>query len=91
MKTYVEILSAAINESGLKLFKVAEIVEKHTGNRPTIEYLSRLKNGKNPPGGDELNDALAKVLGIDPLELKVAAYREKIPEDVLERIRESTA
>jgi transcriptional regulator with XRE-family HTH domain len=88
---YAETLSIAINESGLKLNKIAELIEDITGSKPTKEYLSRLQNGRIPPAGDKLNGALALVLGIEPIELKAAAYREKIPEDVLEKLKESTA
>ncbi|OIJ17072.1 hypothetical protein BKP37_00595 [Anaerobacillus alkalilacustris] len=88
MRNYSDILAQAIIESGLKLQKIAEIIEKNTGSRPTIEYLSRLKNGRIPPAGDKLNEALAVAVGIDPLDLKVAAYREKIPGDVLEKLKE---
>jgi transcriptional regulator with XRE-family HTH domain len=91
MVKYAEILLKAINDSGLKLNKIAELIEDITGSKPTKEYLSRLQNGRTPPAGDELNNALAKVLGIDPLELKVAAYREKIPSEVLEKLKECTA
>lgn len=91
MNKYSELISDAINKSGLKLNKIAELVETITGNRPTKEYLSRLQNGRVPPGGDRLNDALAEVLNIDPLYLKAAAYQVKIPEEVLEKLIEITA
>ncbi|WPS85685.1 XRE family transcriptional regulator (plasmid) [Brevibacillus halotolerans] len=84
---YSEMLSLAITQSGLKLSKIAEMVGNITGTQPTTQYLSRLQNGANPPGADKLNDALSQVLGIDALELKVAAYREKIPQDVLEKLQ----
>lgn len=84
---YAEILFSAITESGLKLEKIAELIGRLTGSPPSREYISKLQNGKTSPAGDKLNDALAKVLDIDPVELKVAAYREKIPADVLEKLR----
>lgn len=85
---YSELLTKAIAKSGLKLDKIVELVGELTGNQPTIHYLSRLKNGKTPPAGDKLNDALAKILNIDPVDLKAAAYREKIPADVLAKLTE---
>jgi hypothetical protein len=91
MVNYAGILSKAIDESGLKLGKIAELVGGITGNKPAKHYLSRLQNGKTPPASDRMNDALAEVLSIDPLELKAAAYCEKIPDDVLEKLKEITA
>lgn len=86
---YSVMLSDAIEESGLKLTKIAEKVGEICGNKPTMHYLSRLKNGRNPPAGDDLNVALAMVLGIDSTELRAAAFREKIPNDVLQKLVES--
>lgn len=86
MGLYSNILRNAIEASGLKLNKISENVGLIVGTTPTIHYLSRLQNGKTPPAGDALNEALAKVLGINPIDLKTAAYREKIPEDVLENL-----
>jgi transcriptional regulator with XRE-family HTH domain len=91
MLDYAELLSKAINESGLKLNKITELIEDIIGSKPTKEYLSRLQNGRIAPASDRMNEALAKVLSVDPLELKAAAYREKIPEDVLEKLKVSTA
>lgn len=87
VKSYSEILSDAVTESGLKLNKIAEMIGQITGKRPTNEYLSRLQNGKTPPAGDKLNEAIAEVLQIDVVELKAAAYREKIPAEVLEKLQ----
>jgi len=86
MRTYSEILRSAIRESGLRSEKILSELEAMTGLRPTPEYLSRLKNGKGSPASDKLNIALAKVLNIDPDELLAAAYREKVPPNVLKRM-----
>ncbi|QRG68560.1 helix-turn-helix domain-containing protein [Brevibacillus choshinensis] len=86
-KRYSELLSLAVSESGLKLNKIAEMIGEITGKSPTNEYLSRLQNGKTAPAGDKLNEAISKVLGIDPIELKAAAYREKIPAEVLAKLQ----
>lgn len=85
---YAEILSDAISYSGLKLEKIADLVGEITGTRPSREYISRLQNGKNKPASDQLNDALAQILKIDPIELKAAAYREKIPPEVLKILQQ---
>lgn len=49
-------------------------------------YLSKLQNGKIPPAGDGLNDAISNVIGIDAVKLKTAAYRQRIPHDVLQEL-----
>jgi transcriptional regulator with XRE-family HTH domain len=82
MRLYSIILSEAIEKSGLKLTKIGELVGV------SQEYISRLQNGKSAPAADKVNEALAGVLNIDPLEIKAAAYREKIPNEVLLKICE---
>ena len=82
---YTEILKANIMASDLSLSQIARRLEKK-GINIDKSYLSKLQNGKIPPAGERINDAIAEVLGIDKLELKVAAYREKIPKDVLEKL-----
>lgn len=89
MEAYSNLLRKSIEESGLKLTKICEKVGLITGTTPTVHYLSRLQNRKTPPAGDKLNEALAEVLNIDPLELKTAAYKEKIPVDVLEKLQKT--
>ncbi len=46
-----------------------------------------MQNGRIPPAGDELNDAISKVIGINAIKLKVAAYRERIPNDILKELK----
>lgn len=87
-KKYADLLSDAISFSGLKLDKIAALVKEITGSRPAKAYLSRLQNGKGNPASDQLNDALAQILNIDPIELKAAAYREKIPPEVLKILQQ---
>lgn len=86
MRRYRDLLTEAIDNSGLKLSKLSELIGKRMDSPPSVHYLSRLKNGKTVPAADKLNDALAEVLEIDPIDLKAAAYREKIPPEVLERL-----
>lgn len=83
--SYTEILQKSINASDLSLSQIARRLEKK-GVSIDKSYLSKLQNGKIAPAGERINDAIAEVLGIDKLELKVAAYREKIPQDVLEKL-----
>lgn len=85
--TYSQLLARSIEKSGLSLEEISYEVEKLIGSGPTKEYLSRLKNGRISPASDKLNDALAKVLGMDLIEFKTAAYREKIPRDILKNLQ----
>lgn len=87
---YSQMLRKAINNSNMSLSEIAAELRKHD-LRTTKFHLSKLQNGKLPPAGDKLNDAIAKVLGIDPIEFKAAAYREKISPDVLEKLQSNSA
>ncbi|WP_342556645.1 XRE family transcriptional regulator [Lysinibacillus sp. FSL P4-0201] len=82
---YSDILRKSIIESDLSLAQITRRLEKK-GVNIDKSYLSKLQNGKINPAGERINDAISEVLGIDKLELKVAAYREKIPKDVLEKL-----
>jgi repressor LexA len=83
--TYADIFKRHIQKSGLSLSQVCSLLHEK-GLKTEKSYLSKLQNGKLPPGGDRLNNALAEVLEIDPIELKAAAYREKIPKEVLDHL-----
>jgi repressor LexA len=83
--TYAEFLNRAIKKSGLSLDQISMKIS-FSGASASKQYLSRLQNGKTPPAGDKLHDALAEILKVDPVELKAAAYREKIPPEVLVRL-----
>jgi repressor LexA len=82
---YSEILAEMIQKNKLSLSDIAKKLENYD---VSIDrgYLSKLRSGVKPPASDRINDALARVLDIDPIELKIAAYKEKIPSDVLERL-----
>ncbi|KIL45731.1 transcriptional regulator [Jeotgalibacillus soli] len=90
MSIYSEMLSKSVEESGLKLDKIADLIENQIGSKPSKEYLSRLKNGKTSPASNKINDALARILGIDPWDLKTAAYREKVPHEVIKRFQKTS-
>lgn len=89
--TYQELIAKGLKNKKLNLRQAARLIFEQSGIKTDYSYLSKLKSGAKPPASDKLNDALAQVLGIDPLVLKEAAYREKIPEDVLRKIKESSA
>ncbi|MCP3808435.1 hypothetical protein PPOLYM_03500 [Paenibacillus polymyxa] len=91
MQKYSELLANAIKKSGLKLDKICSLVGDITGNVLTKHYLSKLQNGKTSPASDKLNDALATVLGVNPIELKASAYYEKIPHEILDHLNSIAA
>lgn len=82
---YEVLLKKSINKSGMSLNEICKKLEEH-GFKTNKSHLSKLQNGAKPPARDKLNNALSVILNVDPLELKVAAYREKIPGDVLKRL-----
>jgi len=82
---YSELIRKAIELSDLSLSQICRRLRVFGVNIDKA-YLSKLQNNKIPPAGDRINDAIAELLSIDPLELKTAAYLEKIPNDVLEKI-----
>lgn len=87
---YSTILKNAISKIDLSLTQICNRLESY-GLKTNKAHLSKLQNGKLPPAGDRLNEALAIVLGIDPVVLKTAAYKEKIPADVLEKLKETNS
>ncbi len=78
---YKDLLKKYIEESGLSLRQIEEQM-KELGFSTNKSYISKLQNGVVPPAGDELNRALAKVVGGDPTELLLTAYVEKAPPEI---------
>lgn len=83
-------LKKAIVEADLSLSQICRRLQQYGFNTDKA-YLSRLQNGKISPASDDLNEAIAKVLGLDVIELKAAAYREKIPPEVLKRLQKANS
>ncbi|MGN9169459.1 MULTISPECIES: helix-turn-helix domain-containing protein [Paenibacillus] len=83
---YKDLLKRGMQEKGLSLRQTTDLIEKTFNLQIDASYLSKLRSGDKPPASDKVNDALAVVLGIEPVELKVAAYSEKIPPEVLEHL-----
>lgn len=75
---YSELLSSYIDKSGLSLGEIS-LRLKNYGVSADRSYVSKLRNGVKPPASDDLNEALAKVLGQDPDNLIIAAYIDKAP------------
>lgn len=82
---YHALLEKYISESGLSLRKIAGLCNKK-GLGINYSYISKLKNNALPPASDKVNKILAEVLGGNPEELIVAAYREKIPANILKKL-----
>lgn len=88
---YSQLIEEGLKRNNFSLRKLAELIQADSDLKVDHSYLSKLRTGTKPPASDKLNDVLAKVLGIDSVELKTAAYREKIPAEVLEKLTESSA
>lgn len=83
---YAEMLKDYIHQSKFTLEELSLELEKK-GLSATKQYLSRLQNGKNPPASDTLNRAIAEVTGGDAEKLIMAAYLEKAPDFVKQKIQ----
>lgn len=83
---YTALIEQGLINKNLNLRKAAELIFEKSGIKVDYSYLSKLKNGSKPPASEKLNEAIAQVLEIDPIELKAAAYREKISPEVLEKL-----
>lgn len=83
--SYQEMIKRAITNSGKSLsFISRKCFEEGVDVSPS--YLSKLQGGKMSPASDKVNNVLAKVLNIDSEKLLVAAYKEKVPAAVLEKL-----
>ena len=78
---YARILSDAINQSGMSLEKITKEAYLR-GVNFTTSYLCKLKNGNMSPASDSITKGLEKILGITDNELLLAAYRQKIPDNI---------
>lgn len=82
---YSTLLKSYIKKSRFTLEELSDLLHEK-GISASREHLSRLQNGKVPPGSEELNRAICEITGGDPEELIVAAYLERAPEEVKKRI-----
>jgi hypothetical protein len=85
--TYSEILDDAIIQSGLTLRKIEKECYVQ-GVDISTTYLCKLRSDNRAPASDEINCVLEMVLNIEPMKLRVAAYLERIPEQILPYIVE---
>jgi SOS-response transcriptional repressor LexA len=79
LKKYEELLNEYIKNSGLTLTDIGEELKKR-GFSTDKSYLSKLRNGKIPPAGEDLNRALAEITGQDAEDLIVSAFLDKAPQ-----------
>ncbi|WP_438494982.1 XRE family transcriptional regulator [Paenibacillus sp. IHBB 3054] len=84
---YRDLIKNAMEEKNLSLRQISNLITELYGIQIDSSYLSKLRSGEKPPASDKINDVLAKFLDLDAIELKAAAYREKIPPEVLARIK----
>lgn len=87
--SYHEKLASAIQQSGLSLRKISEKCTDG-GCNVSQSYLSQLCTGDAKPASDKVNEILGKVLSeysnMTSEELIVAAYKERIPPQILEKL-----
>lgn len=83
---YKDLLDEAFKKKGLTLREAVILLQDNANIEINYSYLSKLRSGNKSPASDKVNDALAQILNIDPLDLKTAAYRQKIPPEVLKRL-----
>ncbi|MEH7176794.1 helix-turn-helix domain-containing protein [Neobacillus vireti] len=72
---YDHFLESNISQRNLSLTEIANLTEK-SGQRITVSYLSKLKNGKMPPPSYKVSLVLAKILGIIPEMLLAASLSD---------------
>jgi hypothetical protein len=87
---YTRILRKAMIESRKSIDEIIDAVNSKVnskGHKLSKLHLTRLQNGNIQPAPDDINQAIAEVLNINPLDLITLAYIEKIPQEVLERLR----
>lgn len=76
--SYSSLIKSAIESSGLTLRRISNKFDDY-GINIDPSYLSRLQTGDANPATDKVNKVIATVLGINELELRIAAYIAKIP------------
>lgn len=87
MMEYTQLIQTHIESSGMSCQKIVEKM-KQRGVKCDRSYISKLKNGRTKnPASDEVNIALAEVLGIEPSLLRKAAVKEKISPDLYQLIK----
>ncbi|SCW40183.1 hypothetical protein SAMN04487970_1005181 [Paenibacillus tianmuensis] len=85
---YASMLKSGIERNKISLMQVSfRLAKKDLCIDKAV--LSKLQNGKLPPAKDEVNIALAEILGLDAIRFRLAAVRETIPEELIKLIKEA--
>jgi ribosome-binding protein aMBF1 (putative translation factor) len=83
---YAQLLRKGIEAKGYSLTQLSfRLAKKEIWLEKTI--LSKMQTGKYPPAKDAVNIVLAEILDIDPVEFRVAAVKEVLPESLIELIK----
>jgi len=83
---YADLLREGIKSADLSLAQICRRL-KNKGINMDRSILSKMQNGKFPPAKDEVNIALAELLGIDDGELRVAAVKHIISPELVKLIK----
>jgi ribosome-binding protein aMBF1 (putative translation factor) len=83
---YQTMLKSGIEKKGLSLTQVSFRLAKHDICLDK-SVLSKMQNGKLPPAKDEINIALAEILDLDPVQFRVAAAKEILPDSLIKLIK----
>ncbi len=78
---YGEILSKLIKKSNLTLRQIADRCNSQ-GLSIDPSYISKLKNGKQPPPSDEISQVLSSILDDKAKRLVWAGYLDKTPSEI---------
>lgn len=79
--SYSNVLKSYIKSSRLTLDEISALLSaKKISASP--QYISKLQNGKVPPASEELNRALAEILGVNPEAILFYSFLEKAPYEV---------
>lgn len=87
LSPYAKMLKTALNKSELSMTEIANRLSVN-GRNIHASYIGKLASDKREPASDEVNRSLAEFLHLDELEFRTLAWLEKIPSDILERIKE---
>lgn len=84
--TYATLLKKAIDKKGLSLTQICfRLAKKEIWLDRAV--LSKVQNGKLPPAKDEVNIVLAEILEIDSTQLRIAAVKAIMPDELFKLIK----
>lgn len=85
MSYYSNLLREGIESSDLSLAQISRSLLRN-GIELDRTIISRLQNDRYRPVNDEINAALAEMLGIDKLKFRVVAFEHVLPTDVFQHL-----